>query len=282
MHDAGAPTFDNILDDLEGILHTLDDANTLSYGNLQAKLTWKPCLHLINYIRFFERQGWVSYDRISDEVEVTGQGQVALGDPDAWAPSVREAFADYITPAEGGGQGLELGAPAYEDEELGSPTEMLSAEEIEAMDLTEMAVPLAEDTNEELQALEGGGEAFAPQDAGAFGGGGGYGDAYGAQDDGYEALGTLEEGTDPDMAAAPVSWDAPAGGSGRLEEPARAPEAGGFEPEPEPAPASREPSRAASEPGPALDRDRHEPPTTATVDTGRAEPAPNRHDVRTP
>ena len=70
MATSGAVTFDNILDDLEGILQTLQDSPNLSYGSLQDRLTWKPNLHLINYIRFLEQQGWVHYDRISDNAAV--------------------------------------------------------------------------------------------------------------------------------------------------------------------------------------------------------------------
>ena len=97
MATSGAVTFDNILDDLEGILQTLQDSPNLSYGSLQDRLTWKPNLHLINYIRFLEQQGWVHYDRISDNLALTGDGDAALEDVDAWSGLAHDAFSEHIS-----------------------------------------------------------------------------------------------------------------------------------------------------------------------------------------
>lgn len=137
MATSGAVTFDNILDDLEGILQTLQDAPNLSYGSLQDRLTWKPNLHLINYIRFLEQQGWVDYDRISDNLALTGAGDAALDDVDSWSALAHEAFSSHIDVPESTDPDQDsFGYDDYDDED-GAPTSMLTGADIDGvLDLT--------------------------------------------------------------------------------------------------------------------------------------------------
>lgn len=98
MHDLGAPTLDHILDELESILTTLDRVDDLSYSSLQDHLDFKPSLHLINYIRFFEAQGWVNYDRVSNALALTPGGGEALRHTYTWEDVARDAFSEHIEP----------------------------------------------------------------------------------------------------------------------------------------------------------------------------------------
>lgn len=99
MHDLGAPTLDHILDELESILTTLDRVDDLSYSSLQDHLDFKPSIHLINYIRFFEAQGWVNYDRVSNLLALTPGGGEALRHTYTWEDVARDAFSEHIEPA---------------------------------------------------------------------------------------------------------------------------------------------------------------------------------------
>ncbi|MEC9399085.1 MAG: protein kinase, partial [Myxococcota bacterium] len=150
MATSGAVTFDNILDDLEGILQTLQDTPNLSYGSLQERLTWKPHLHLINYIRFLEQQGWVDYDRISDNLALTGDGDAALDDVDSWSDLAHDAFESHISiPDSTDPEQDSLGYDDYDDDD-GAPTSVLSSADMDGvLDLT-ADVEFIEESHSEL------------------------------------------------------------------------------------------------------------------------------------
>lgn len=228
MHDARAPTFDNILDDLEGVLTTLSNAGVLSYRDLQGALTWKLNLHLINYIRFFEQQSWVRYDRISDQLEISPAGQSALADSDAWGDAVRDFFRDQIVPAQlEESTDPEQGAYDEYDDDYGDPTQMISGDALDALDLTSMAVPIEEseaELYEDSEVDEDLAERWGHEPDAAHG-----------EPEPAVAVTPEPEAPTPDEAA-PYAYDP---------DPEEA-----FEPEPEPEPVSR-----WDEPAPALDDD---------------------------
>ncbi len=143
MHDAGI-TFDEIFDDIEGLMSKLSDFESLSYGELQGGLEWSPRLHLIKYIRFFEAQQWVSYDRITDVVHLLDGGHDMMDRSFEWEPAARAAFDEYVTVAMNDQTDPER--DAYDD---GDATEMISPEDIEMLDLTAAVEMVSEDSSAE-------------------------------------------------------------------------------------------------------------------------------------
>ncbi len=122
----GTVTLDNLLDDLEGLLKLVNDTQGgLSYEALQDAMTWSPSLHLINYIRFFEAQSFLNYDRVDDLVTITADGTAALQDSDAWSGAVEEHFAEQL------GETDEPNVPESTDPEASAPTSVISPEDID-------------------------------------------------------------------------------------------------------------------------------------------------------
>ena len=109
-------SFDDILDDIDGIVSALQDHGSLSYSDLQRQLSWSPRLHLIHYIRFFESMRWLSYDRVSERVELLEGGWRVGEESEHWERAARSSFAPHLTE---GDELLKEGAPPP-----GSPAEL--------------------------------------------------------------------------------------------------------------------------------------------------------------
>ncbi len=147
MDDAGV-SFDNILDDIEGIIGKLQERGTLSYGDLQRQLGWTPRLQLVRYIRFFESRGWVNYDRVSDIIQMLPGSDDFHSGASEWEPAARAVFDEHID--DYGSQSMdEYTDPegdAYDDD----VTEMIGPEEIEMLDLTGSAEFVSDSDRKEL------------------------------------------------------------------------------------------------------------------------------------
>lgn len=151
MDDAGV-SFDNILDDVEGIIGRLQEHGTLSYGDLQRQLGWSPRLHLIHYIRFFESRAWVNYDRVSDELRLLPNGHKALEDASHWEPAARAAFDEHIEDPQPHSVD-EFTDPEHDAYDEGDATSLISAEELDLLDMTGAAEfdDDSPDTSEEIE-----------------------------------------------------------------------------------------------------------------------------------
>lgn len=144
MHDAGI-TFDDIFDDIEGIMGKLQEHKKLSYSGLQQQLGWTPRLHLIKYIHFFESQDWVDYDRVSDELSILDAGEESLVDASRWEPAARATFDEFVARTPADDEHTDPERDAYFDED-GDVTAMISPDEIELLDLTASVELVQEDS----------------------------------------------------------------------------------------------------------------------------------------
>ena len=86
--------------DLARVLGVVDDLRqqqgSASYEEVQVRTAEALRLHLLSYVRFLEGESLLSYDRISDQMELTERGLQARLDPESLRESARQAFADQI------------------------------------------------------------------------------------------------------------------------------------------------------------------------------------------
>lgn len=105
MEQAGALSFDALMDDLEGVLRALKnlhyEAGPITYKALQRAITWEPALHVLSYMRFLESRGYLEYDRVADQIALTAEGRAALEDTESWAEAARMAFAEQLSVEDG-------------------------------------------------------------------------------------------------------------------------------------------------------------------------------------
>jgi eukaryotic-like serine/threonine-protein kinase len=98
---------EDVTADLGRVLGVVDDLRqqqgTASYEEVQVQTANALRLHLLSYVRFLEGDSLLSYDRISDQMELTEQGVLARSNPDSLREAARQAFADQIADDEKGG-----------------------------------------------------------------------------------------------------------------------------------------------------------------------------------
>ncbi len=96
----------DIVDDLVLIISAVDgqvdSQGSASYESVQRQVSDSLRLHLLSYIRFLEGASYVTYDRISDEMRVTAQGQEIRSRPQDLRAPAQEAFGDHITEEQDG------------------------------------------------------------------------------------------------------------------------------------------------------------------------------------
>ncbi len=105
---------------LDVVVELRSNEGAASYERVYEATSGELNLHLLSYIRFLEGEQLVTYDRISDEIEVTTQGeQVRLG-PEQIRGAAAEAFAERLVDdgEEGswsGGEQAAMGAHTQEE-----------------------------------------------------------------------------------------------------------------------------------------------------------------------
>lgn len=93
-------TLSDILDDLVLVMGTVAEQVTLSgsasYDAISGEVGRSLSLHLLSYVRFLEQSGRMTYDRISDQLRVTPDGDAALDAPSTMREQAAQAFAEHI------------------------------------------------------------------------------------------------------------------------------------------------------------------------------------------
>lgn len=97
-------TLSDILDDLVLVMGTVAEQVTLSgsasYDAISGEVGRSLSLHLLSYVRFLEQSGRMTYDRISDQLRVTPDGDAALDAPSTMREQAAQAFAEHIEEAD--------------------------------------------------------------------------------------------------------------------------------------------------------------------------------------
>ncbi len=100
MATGSSPTTTDLTNDVVSILETAlelrQQAGEASYEGVQQRLSKVLSLHLLSYIRFMEEEGLVSYDRISDGVEIQERGREVIEEPSGIRSAVASAFAEHL------------------------------------------------------------------------------------------------------------------------------------------------------------------------------------------
>ncbi|TXD34684.1 serine/threonine protein kinase [Lujinxingia vulgaris] len=93
-------TLSDILDDLVLVMGTVAEqvalSGSASYDAISGEVGRSLSLHLLSYVRFLEQSGRMTYDRISDQLRVTPDGDAALDAPSTMREQAAQAFAEHI------------------------------------------------------------------------------------------------------------------------------------------------------------------------------------------
>ncbi|RVU44884.1 serine/threonine protein kinase [Lujinxingia sediminis] len=94
-------TLSDILDDLVLVMGTVAEqvalSGSASYDAISGEVGRNLSLHLLSYVRFLEQSGRMTYDRISDQLRVTPEGDAALDAPSTMQAEVAETFAEHLS-----------------------------------------------------------------------------------------------------------------------------------------------------------------------------------------
>lgn len=102
MSSAGTLVLDEIVDDIIKVVSTVDEeyqaTGTASYGTVQKEIGSALHLHLLNYLRFLEGEGVLTYDRITDEIRISQTGREVLESPEKMYGPIQKHFEEQLGP----------------------------------------------------------------------------------------------------------------------------------------------------------------------------------------
>lgn len=91
---------EQLMADLVRVLEVVEEIRQVdgkaSYESAQQETAGELELHLLSYIRFLESSSLLTYDRITDELVVTTQGEAIRDNPEDIRDTAAEAFADQL------------------------------------------------------------------------------------------------------------------------------------------------------------------------------------------
>lgn len=105
MSGADTLVLEEIVDDLVRVVQSVeaqyDRTGKVSYQSVQREVSADLSLHLLNYLRFLEGEGLLTYDRITDEIRITDEGRAMAVNPDTIREAARVTFSDHLGPDDG-------------------------------------------------------------------------------------------------------------------------------------------------------------------------------------